>query len=225
MSSKIATRSPTSVPRTSSQPVYTGSQFPNFYCGQFTRDTNHDITVVHDNYINIANVENKAVGLKIDYRKKFHSGRFEIFSDSAWQINNKEVIGDQIVDYTGSVGSPVFTNQTSVNFSTTNWDFHWGFDLMGKASDLRYYDYSATQPATANYPHGYDIKAVTPFYQIHNLAIKRRFDKYSVSVGINNVFDKEAPTLSSGEFRIGNAALNSYDLLGRSVYFTIDKRF
>jgi iron complex outermembrane receptor protein len=204
---------------------YLGATFPNYFCTQFQRDADHNIVTVNDDYINIARVKNKNIGLKIDYRKKLPFGRLEIYSDSSWQLSNQETLGDQVIDYTGSVGSPVFTNQTNINLKTQDWTYHWGMDLTGQASDLRFYNYSATQPATATFPNGYVIKAVTPFYAIHNLAVTRNFDKIRVTLGINNVFDTKAPTLSSGEFRIGTAALNMYDLLGRSMYFTVDKHF
>ncbi|MGN6423613.1 MAG: TonB-dependent receptor domain-containing protein [Asticcacaulis sp.] len=205
---------------------YGNQTFPNDYCTLFTRDPKtHDITVVHDNYINIATVENENVSLRIDYKKKFQFGRLQVYSSSSWQTKNAETIGENTVDYTGSVGNPVFTNQTNVNFSTGDWEYHWGMQMTGQASDRRFYNYSDVQPKTANYPNGYRILLSTPFYVLHSLAVTRRFDNFEMTVGVDNVFDKKAPTLSSGEFRIGTAALNMYDLYGRSVYFTLNKHF
>ncbi len=204
---------------------YSTDAFPNFYCSLITRGANHDITAVLDDYINVGKTDNRNVALEIDYAKKFSAGRLSIRSNSSWQLKNAQTLGDQVVDYTGSVGSPVFTHQTNIDFVTQDWTYHWDFDLTGKASDLRFYNYSALQPATANYPHGYDIDAVTKFYQIHDASITRTFDKLQVTLGIHNVFDVKAPTLSAGEFRVGTAALNMYDLLGRSVFLNVDKHF
>ncbi len=53
----------------------------------------------------------------------------------------------------------------------------------------------------------------------------RTFDKVRLTLGINNLFDVKAPTLSYGEFRVGTAALNMYDLLGQTLYLTADKHF
>ncbi len=204
---------------------YSSQAFPNYFCNLFQRDSSDNIITLQDDYINIATVKNKNVGLKIDYRKKFPLGRLEIYSDSSWQLENKETLGDQTTDYTGSVGSPVFTNQTHINFVMRDWSIHWGVDLTGKASDLRFYNGSALQSPTQQYPNGYVIDAVTPFYQIHNVSVTRTFDKVRLTLGINNLFDVKAPTLSYGEFRVGTAALNMYDLLGQTLYLTADKHF
>ena len=204
---------------------YSTDAFPNFYCSLITRDANHNITSVLDDYINVGETDNRNVSLELDYGKKFSFGRLRVRSNSSWQLKNAQDLGGIITDYTGSVGSPVFTNQTNFDFVTQDWTYHWDFELTGKASDLRYYNYSALQPATANYPQGYDIDAVTKFYQIHNASITRTFDKLQITLGVRNVFDVKAPTLSAGEFRIGTAALNMYDLLGRSVFLSVDKHF
>ena len=204
---------------------YTTDAYPNFFCSLITRGANHDITSVLDDYINVGKTDNRNVGLEIDYGKKFSSGRFRIRSNSSWQLKNAQTLGDVTTDNTGSVGSPVFTNQTNLDFVTRDWTYHWDFELTGKASDLRFYNGSALQPPSTNYPNGYRIDAVTPFYQIHNASITRTFDKLQITVGIRNVFDVKAPTLSTGEFRVGTAALNMYDLLGRSGFISIDKHF
>ena len=208
---------------------YSGQGNASFFCGLITRDsTTGDLATVRDDYINVARVENRNIDLQVDYARTFPLGRLTVASDSSWQIANKETLGDQTTDNTGAVGSPVFTNQTNIAFMTHGWLLHWGMNLTGKASDLRNYGNSALMPATLQYPNGYLIKAVTPFYQIHNVSVTHDFDKVRVTVGIDNLFDTQAPTLSStavGEWRAGTAALNMYDLLGRSVYATVDKHF
>jgi iron complex outermembrane receptor protein len=42
---------------------------------------------------------------------------------------------------------------------------------------------------------------------------------------VNNLFDEGAPSQSAGQFRIGTAALNSYDLRGRRAFFNVTKRW
>ena len=205
---------------------YSTDAFPNFYCSLITRDAKtHAITAILDDYINVGETDNRNVSLEVDYGKKFNFGRLQVRSNSSWQLKNAQTLGEIVTDYTGSVGSPVFTHQTNVELITSNWTYHWDFELTGKASDLRFYNYNATQPKTLNYPNGYNIDTVTPFYQVHNVSVTRRFDKLQVTLGIHNLFDVKAPTLSAGEFRVGTAALNMYDLLGRAVYLNVAKHF
>jgi iron complex outermembrane receptor protein len=204
---------------------YATDAFPNFFCSLITRDANSNITAVTDNYINIGEVDNRNIGLEVTYAKKFPFGRFSVRSNSSWQLKNQDTLGDVVTDYTGSIGSPVFTSSTYLDLVTSDWTYHWDFQLIGKSSDLRFYNGSARQPATPTYPNGFVIDVVAPFYQVHNLSVTRDFDKLRLTFGVKNVFDVKAPTLSYPEFRVGTAALNMYDLLGRMAFLTVDKHF
>src|SRR6185312_16652619 len=114
---------------------------------------------------------------------------FSLESNSSWQIKNEQTLGDITTDFAGSVTNPVFTNQTRMFLHTKDWTYGWDFELAGKTSDLRFYNYSALQPANANYPNGYNLQLVTPFYQIHNVSVTREFDKLRITFGVKNLFD------------------------------------
>jgi iron complex outermembrane receptor protein len=43
-------------------------------------------------------------------------------------------------------------------------------------------------------------------------------DKWTLQGGVQNLFDERPPAGSAGQFRIGTAALNGYDMVGRSVF-------
>ena len=57
------------------------------------------------------------------------------------------------------------------------------------------------------------------------ISIRRRFDDWTLQVGIQNIFDERPPGQSSGQFRVGTAALNGYDMVGRRVFVDIKKKW
>ena len=60
------------------------------------------------------------------------------------------------------------------------------------------------------------------------MSLRYRADKWEAIVGVNNVFDKDPPFVStgSGATRIGNAiAISNYDILGRRAFVNVGYRF
>ena len=68
-----------------------------------------------------------------------------------------------------------------------------------------------------------------PFYTLSNIALRRKFDKFTVEAGVKNLFNTAPPQISEDDViqaRIGNVPIASqYDLIGRSFYFDIDAKF
>ena len=59
------------------------------------------------------------------------------------------------------------------------------------------------------------LRYTVPFYS----------NDMSLTLGMNNIFDEGAPAQSAGQFRIGTAALNMYDLRGRRLFFNVTTRW
>jgi iron complex outermembrane receptor protein len=62
----------------------------------------------------------------------------------------------------------------------------------------------------------------------HSASVRYRADKWELVAGINNVFDKIPPQVStgSGANRIGTSvAISNYDVLGRRAFATLNYRF
>jgi len=145
-------------------------------------------------------------------------------------------------DYDG----PDFTGNINARFTRNDWTVFWGMNIIGKASDTGYLEqdvypstrYSTTctnsagvvapcttllaTPATTaglrvvGTPVYY--KQYTEFYMTHDVSVRRRLDKWTLQAGIQNLFDERPPAVSTGQFRVGTAALNGYDMVGRSLF-------
>ena len=141
---------------------------------------------------------------------------------------------------------PDFTGNVNVRFTKNDWTAFWGMNIVGKGSDTGYLGrdeflstrYSTTcrnsagtvAPCTtllasAATAGGLTVigtpilyKQYTEFYMTHDLSVRKRMDKWTLQGGIQNVFDERPPAGSTGQFRIGTAALNGYDMVGRSLF-------
>ncbi|MFM8376050.1 MAG: TonB-dependent receptor domain-containing protein [Phenylobacterium sp.] len=141
---------------------------------------------------------------------------------------------------------PDFTGNVNVRFTKNDWTAFWGMNIVGKGSDTGYLGrdeflstrYSTTcrnsagtvAPCTtllasAATAGGLTVigtpiyyKQYTEFYMTHDLSVRKRMDKWTLQGGIQNVFDERPPAGSAGQFRIGTAALNGYDMVGRSLF-------
>jgi outer membrane receptor protein involved in Fe transport len=70
----------------------------------------------------------------------------------------------------------------------------------------------------------------TPFWTESTIALRRKFDKFTVEFGVKNLFDQAPPNISAEdpfEDRIGTITqlATQYDLIGRQFYFDIDAKF
>jgi outer membrane receptor protein involved in Fe transport len=68
---------------------------------------------------------------------------------------------------------------------------------------------------------------VLPFFTISNISIRRRYEDFTFTFGVKNLFDHTPDLYSTGgNGRIGDTRLRSQeDLVGRSFFMTVDKRF
>ena len=141
---------------------------------------------------------------------------------------------------------PDFTGNVNVRFTKNDWTAFWGMNIVGKGSDTGYLGrdqflstrYSTTcrnsaatvAPCTtllasAATAGGLTVigtpiyyKQYTEFYMTHDLSVRKRMDKWTLQGGVQNLFDERPPAGSAGQFRIGTAALNGYDMVGRSLF-------
>lgn len=207
----------------------------DYFCGLFTRDAaSKNILTVKNNYVNINVQEVRGVDLKILYRKEFPFGNLTVDSQHRWTLNDKSgLFSDTVLfDSVGTIGEPVYNSTNQFRFDHKDWTFAWTATAFGPASDVRYYG-SDTLPIAAgsNYTFKgltalkYKMKTETTIY--HNASVRYRNDNWTFVGGINNIFNEDPPAVSSGiANRLGNAALTSqYDLVGRSVFMSVTRRF
>ena len=211
---------------------YSRTSYPgNAFCGLFTRGgvgINYGIVDVHDNYTNISSQTNRGIDLTVRYQHEFDLGRLTLDGQFTWQLHDvtELQVGAGSDDFNGTTNGydgPDFTGQMNARFDHGDWTFNWSTDLIGKGSDTEQFGgdtFNSTRYGTAVI-----YKQYTEFTAYHDISVRRRFDDWTLVGGITNVFDEQAPSASAGQFRIGTAALNQYDLIGRSLFVNVTKKW
>jgi iron complex outermembrane receptor protein len=206
---------------------YGGTTFPNDFCSLFNRDpVTHDISVINDNYLNVAEQKNRGIDFNTRYTHEFALGKVTIDGQFTWQFEDVTNLleGGIPDDHNGETTEPDFTGVINTRFDHDDWTINWSVDMYGKASDTELID-GGDIHASTRYNANLYSKQYTEFTAYHTLTVRKKFDNLAIQVGVLNVFDELPPAQSAGQFRIGTSALNAYDLRGRRVMFEVTKRW
>lgn len=214
---------------------YEAQDFPNNpFCSLITRNPPtgtgfSDVTVVNNDYVNVAKEIDQ--GLDIDVRLSTplpQDYKLTIESSLAWTFyTNTILLGGTVNNFLGSIGSPKWVGNIDWRLDKGPWTFNWYLYMIDQSSDNPFVEtniqnYNQTgQTVTTNYS--------VPFYTLSNVAVRRKFDKFTIEAGVKNLFNQSPPEISTDDTindRIGSVPLVSqYDLIGRSFYFDIDAKF
>ncbi len=222
---------------------YDAPDFPTSpYCTLFQRDaTTHDVLFVNNAYVNVARQVNRGIDLTTRYRHEFDFGTLTIDTQFTWQLQDttRLLATASEIDDNGSTTEPDFTGQINTRFDRGDWTVFWGVDMIGKTSDTEQqaadvfpFTRYANLPGGINssncaLPTGYCVyyKQYAEFTAYHDVSVRRRMDDWTFAAGIQNVFDERPPAQSNGQFRLGTAALNLYDMVGRRAFISISKKW
>jgi iron complex outermembrane receptor protein len=217
--------------------------FPNAYCTLFTRSAvTFNILTVNDSYLNVAEQINNGLDLTTHYTHEFDFGRLTIDSQFTWTFKDTTaLLAGSTTDQNGTTTEPDFTGNLNTRFDKGDWTFFWGVNFIGKQSDSgpevfggdvfansRYRDINggintSNCAAANNYCTYY--KQYDEFTAYHDISVRKKMDTWTFQAGIQNLFDERPPAQSAGQFRIGTAAINQYDVIGRRAFFQISKKW
>lgn len=206
---------------------YALGPFPNEFCGLFVRDTDPDsdsfqgILSVQNNYVNVAEQQNRGYDLTWRYKHSFSWADLTWEGQATWQI--EDIInfsGLATVDANYVSGEPAFTANTQLRLDRGDWTAFWAVDFLGEQ-----YSIEAKEGATSRYPENVTFKRWREPTAYHDVSLRRKMDDLQITVGVQNVFDEQPPAQSFNEFRVGTAALNQYDMFGRRAFINIAKKF
>jgi iron complex outermembrane recepter protein len=212
------------------------------FCPLFTRDLTagsprrFNILTVQNNYVNINETEVEGVDLQIRYRKDFAFGDFRINSQHRWTLHNKQGLfsDEELQDFAGDIGEPEYVSGTQFTFNRKDWTYSWTVDVIGSTNQK---DFNGGTNPVVSLPGSYYAyngvasvlyKTKTETTITHDASIQYRSDNWTLVGGMSNIFDEKPPAISTGVFfsRLGNTPLVSqYDLVGRSVFASVTRRF
>jgi iron complex outermembrane receptor protein len=206
---------------------YSLGTYPNSFCDLFTRDndpdsdTYHAITAVQNNYVNIAEQHNRGFDLTTRYKHPFSWADMTIETALTWQIEDiVDFSGIATLDSNNVSGEPAFSGNAQVRFDRGDWTAFWAVDMIGHQ-----FPSEPITGGTSRHPTDVTFKRWREFTTYHDVSLRRKMDDWTIVGGIQNLFDEHPPAGSFNEFRVGTAALNQYDLIGRRAFINVTKKF
>lgn len=221
------------------------------FCGLFTRDLNpaspsyQNILLINNNYVNVASQGVRGLDATIHADHNFGKwGRLAFDANMTWTFADKSLLlgGTPITDNNGTTfnyNGPDFSGNAALEWDYNDWTVFWNAQALGKGSDTEQiggdvfnntrYSTAANFTSTSNTPLGVPVyyKQHVEAIIYHDISVRKRFPALNAEfiVGVKNVFNQEPPAQSTGQFRAGTAALNAYDVIGRSYFARVTKKF
>ncbi|WP_240635438.1 TonB-dependent receptor plug domain-containing protein [Lysobacter enzymogenes] len=203
---------------------YTDPQFRNG--GSFCRLVDprapgNGALTVHDSYINLATDRVRGLDFTARYVRDIGPGtlRTTVQATHFLEQSSKLFPEDELEDFNGNIGVPSWSATLDATYEWKNWKVRYGLEWVDSMQSYGYYELDrATSP----------YKMHTEDYYLSHLSVQHKWDKWSVTGGVRNLFDAEPKKISDSDkyYRVGNAPLYSgYDYLGRSFFLNVQASF
>ena len=215
---------------------YSRDDFPNAFCGLFSRDLNpasptyQGILTVQNNYLNVGKVVDRGIDLTIRTSVKLPADvTFRFDSQHSWTLQETtELVPGTIQDSNGTIGTPRYLGNYNFRFDWHDWTLNWFVFTVGPESDSKFGSNLITSFSGTGVAAHYLDK--TGFYATSNITLRKVLPRgLTLEGGVTNAFDRKPPSYSSSigfESTLGAAPLTSqYDYVGRSVFLQLDKKF
>lgn len=164
---------------------------------------------------NIASVETSGLDFVTAYNLETGFGDFNFKLDVShvMTFDKQADATSEMVEYAGTQDYPDWRGNFAASWYLNDFSAAWTTVYIGSQSgqDLR--------------DEGYDYIVDVPSYMKHNFQVGYTHDwNGSITVGVNNIFDEEAPSwYDFAGYRDTNTGL--YDVLGRTYYLRINQKF
>ncbi|MGY0503888.1 TonB-dependent receptor domain-containing protein [Luteimonas sp. e5] len=215
---------------------YGAPVYPNNYCSMFTRNPNNDPTApnaigdVYATYININRQMIRGYDLIMRFDKDFNFGSLEMEGNFSYLLEDVEQVFDSAAesgydstDWVGYIARPKLVGNYRTSLKRGDWTFTWAMDYVGSTKN------TLIQPTFTYQGFPNAVRKITAESQLyHALSVGYRADKWSLLVGMRNVFDAKPPVMTTGTAtRYGNipAFATQYDWYGRTLYARYNYRF
>lgn len=214
---------------------YASVSYPNSYCSMFKRNPATGanpfmITDVFATYVNVNQQRVRGYDLLARFDKEFGFGKLEVegqftytLEDVSLVFDDPESSGLSRYNNVGYIGRPDLTGNLRAALKRGDWSYTWSMDYIAETSNL---DLSPTFTYNGYQNAVRDITAESRLY--HTLSLRYEQPKWSILFGVNNVMDKDPPSVSTGvATRYGNtpAFATQYDLLGRTFFARYNVKF
>jgi outer membrane receptor protein involved in Fe transport len=208
-------------------PTYSNS---NLFCQLFTRDTTFRPDGVVTTNLNLASTKLEGVDTQVDWGiplgENYGDLSFKLLWTHVLKRSDQETISDPFYDYQGTISQTIGSATPKDKAVLTTM---WAWRELTLRYNLRYIDGMdvVNNDAKKSKPT-IGVKPTVPTYVYHDLSARYDFNKtYSLTVGVNNVTDKQPPiyTTDSQAGIQSNTDPSTYDVLGRRYFLNFGAKF
>jgi outer membrane receptor protein involved in Fe transport len=171
---------------------------------------------VTQTFINVATDVVKGMEFVLRYDRELGPGKLDVGVEAVHTLDriNQTNPDSAPFDYAGSIGNPKWAGTGHIGYDWGSWYARWGVDYI-KGTDDRFLTEDDLSPAV------YDFSV--PDYWLHTASLRfEPSNRYSITLGIRNVFDKKPPKISAEDPNvntIANVPLQSgWDFRGRTFF-------
>lgn len=215
-------------------------------CDLFTRGqaaAPNNINTVSDQFVNIAQQQNRGIDLQVQVRQDLGSwGTVSFLADMTWQTRDTFQLLPTSVPTSdnGEAGSPQWVGDFRVNWSMPgDWTLFYGMNVIGATSDVQdFLDDNGGDPCidtnVAGQPETRGIYCpvlTTPATFYHNFSVTKAVNKdFELTLGVSNLFDTRPPrvsVLNGGQISMLGpvVAASQYSFVGRRAFVNVRAKF
>lgn len=220
-------------------------------CRLFTRGASvtdpYSIANIFDKYINIASQHNTGLDVAASLEQNLGSlGKFKFQADMTWQfkVNNQLLPGSPVKVTQGLIGTPRWVGDFRATWEpTTSFSIFYSVNVIGGASNQREllkdnggkacinsFNPSTTPPTPIYGTYCPNLTVPAVFF--HNMSLTKEIadGRFTITAGINNLFDKHPPrvsTLNFGEVSLLGpvVATSQYGFVGRRAFINVTAKY
>lgn len=222
---------------------YASNTYPNDFCNLFDRAPSTDpvspfkVDNIQAPTLNVDSQQQRGIDLEVRYEQDFNFGTVTVEGSVNWALERYiDVFGSNFVanvsdnDFNGTIGYPSVVGDMLVTLERGDWTYSFFSDFIGRQDDNRYYNADLNFPTqyVSAFPDEVLYKAYTEAQFVHGASIRWEGDTWTFAGGVRNLFDEHPPAVSPDVVTaVGTTPLNStgYDVMGRTFFTTISKRF
>ena len=221
---------------------YNSENFPDDpLCSLFTRGQTaapNNINTVSDQFINIASQKNSGVDVAFNLRHDLgNAGSINFLADMTWQVKDTFQLlpTSPRTSDNGEAGSPRWVGDFKLSWTSKqkDWVVFYGLNVIGKTSDQQdFLDANGDDPCIDSAIRGrFCPKLTVPMVLYHNASITKDIaDKFSITLGMSNIFDKRPPrvsVLNGGQISMLGpvVAASQYGFIGRRAFINVSRKF
>lgn len=179
------------------------------------RDDSGKIETIYSFDQNIAGLTTSGYDFKTAYKLATNYGDFTFKGELTYVKDyvSQSAPDAEAIDYAGLQDYPDLRGNLGVSWSQNKWGAAWTTYYIG-------------DQASGNDVWGTNYLADIPSYVKHNVQLSYSHDyNGSITLGLNNAFDKKSPTWYDGFVGYRDVYTGLYDVLGRTVFLRIEQKF